>query len=170
MPKAEIIVIAAMTHQGVIGKNNSMPWHLPADLQRFKQVTMGHPMVMGRKTFESLPGVLPGRRHVVLSRNRKYPAKGCDVVTGWAEAEALLAGADKIFVIGGAEVHALVLPFAQQLCLTFVHADLEGDTYFPSWDEDDWQEVHREFRHKDEKNCYDLEYVQYRRMGASTSD
>lgn len=165
MPDAKIIVIAAMTPQGVIGKNNSMPWHLPADLQRFKQVTMGHPMVMGRKTFESLPGVLPGRQHVVLTRNRKYPAKGCDVVTGWAEAEALLAGADKIFVIGGAQVHALVLPFAQQLRLTFVHADLEGDTYFPPWDKSLWQEVHREFRPKDEKNCYDLEYVKYRRIG-----
>ena len=167
MPDAEIIVIAAMTHQGVIGKNNAMPWHLPADLQRFKKITMGYPMVMGRKTFESLPGVLPGRRHVVLTRNRDYLAKGCDVVTCWEEAEALLAGSGKIFVIGGAEVHALVLPFAQQLYLTFVHADLEGDTYFPQWDEGHWQEVHREFRPKDEKNRYDLEYVEYLRTGGS---
>lgn len=167
MPDAEIIVIAAMTHQGVIGKNNTMPWHLPADLQRFKKITMGYPMVMGRKTFESLPGVLPGRRHVVLTRNRDYLAKGCDVVTCWEEAEALLAGSGKIFVIGGAEVHALVLPFAQQLYLTFVHADLEGDTYFPQWDEGHWQEVHREFRPKDEKNRYDLEYVEYLRTSDS---
>ena len=167
MPDAEIIVIAAMTHQGVIGKNNAMPWHLPADLQRFKKITMGYPMVMGRKTFESLPGVLPGRRHVVLTRNRDYLAKGCDVVASWQEAEALLAESKKIFVIGGAEVHALALPFAQRLCLTFVHAELEGDTYFPQWDKSHWQEAHRESRPKDEKNCYDLEYVEYLRIGSS---
>lgn len=170
MPGAQFIVIAAMTHQGVIGKNNAMPWHLPADLQRFKKITMGYPMVMGRKTFESLPGVLPGRRHVVLTRNREYLAKGCEVVACWEEVEALLAGSDKIFVIGGSEVHALVLPFAQQLYLTFVHADLEGDTYFPQWDASHWQEVRREFRPRDEKNCYDLEYVEYLRIGGSTGN
>ena len=125
---------------------------------------MGYPMVMGRKTFESLPSVLPGRQHVILTRNRNYIAKGCDIVTCWEEAKTLLAGSEKIFVIGGAEVHALVLPHAQQLDLTFVHAELEGDTFFPRWDKNHWKEVSREFRPKDDKNQYDLENVRYLRI------
>ena len=153
-----------MAHHRVIGKDGAIPWHLPADLQRFKNTTMGYPMVMGRKTFESLPGVLPGRQHVILTRNRNYIAKGCDIVTCWEEAKTLLEGSEKIFVIGGAEVHALVLPHAQQLDLTFVHAELEGDTFFPQWNKNHWKEVSREFRPKDDKNQYDLENVRYLRI------
>ena len=161
-------MIVAMTRQGVIGKDNQIPWYLPADLQRFKKITMGYPIVMGRKTFESLPGILPGRRHIVLTRNKDYPARGCEIVTDWEKVEALVTGSEKVFVIGGAVVHELALPHAQQLYLTLVHAELEGDAYFPAWDKSHWKEVDREFRPKDENNQYDLEYIQFQRTAGCT--
>ncbi len=164
-----MILIVAMTRRGVIGKNNQIPWHLPADLQRFKKITMGYPIVMGRKTFESLPGILPGRRHIVLTRNKKFHAKDCEIVSGWNEMEALLAGSEKVFVIGGTDIHKLALPHAQYLFLTLVHADLDGDTYFPDWNTDHWKEVYRKFYPKDKSNRYDMEFVQYRRKDICTS-
>lgn len=161
-------MIVAMTRQGVIGKNNQIPWHLPADLQRFKKITMGYPIVMGRKTFESLPGILPGRRHIVLTRNKDYLARGCEIVTGWEEVETLTAESEKIFVIGGADIHEFALPRAQQLYLTLVHAELKGDTYFPEWNKSHWKEVYRKFRPKDGNNQYDMEYIQYQRITGCT--
>lgn len=157
----EIAIIVAMTPQGLIGKDNQIPWHLPADLQRFKKITMGHPIIMGRKTFESLPGLLPGRQHIVLTRNPSYVAEGCVVVTNWAQLEILVDG--KAFVIGGADIYNYALPIATQLYTTIVHAELEGDTYFPEWNKNEWQEVEREFRAKDDKNEFDVDNIQYLR-------
>ena len=155
----KIAIIVAMTPQGLIGKNNKIPWHLPADLQRFKKLTMGHPIVMGRKTFESLPAVLPGRQHIVLTRNANFSAKGCDVVSNWGQVEILVEGI--IFAIGGADIFKHVLPIAKHLYITVAHAKLGGDIYFPKWDKNNWQEVEREFRSKDNKNKFDMEFIKY---------
>ncbi|MBT8124012.1 MAG: dihydrofolate reductase [Gammaproteobacteria bacterium] len=158
----DIAIIVAMTPQGLIGKDNQIPWHLPADLQRFKKITMSHPIIMGRKTFESLPGLLPGRQHIVLTRNSDYEAEGCIVVTNWAQIEILVNG--QAFVIGGADIYKYALPIAKHLYTTIVHAELEGDTYFPAWNKEEWQEVEREFRGKDNKNKFDVDNIQYIRI------
>lgn len=158
----EITIIVAMTPQGLIGIDNKIPWHLPADLQRFKKLTMGHPIIMGRKTFESLPGLLPGRQHFVLTRNPSYVAEGCTVVTNWAQLEILIDG--KAFVIGGADIYHYAMPIATYLCATIVHAELKGDTYFPEWNKEEWQETQREFRAKDEKNEFDVDYILYKKI------
>jgi len=158
----EIAIIVAMTPNGLIGIDNKIPWHLPADLQRFKKITMGHPIIMGRKTFESLPGLLPGRQHFVLTRNPNYIAEGCTVITNWAQLEILIDG--KAFVIGGADIYNYSLPIAKYLYTTIVHAELEGDTYFPDWDKSEWLEKEREFRAKDDKNKFDVDNVLYMRI------
>ena len=157
----EIAIIVAMTPQGLIGKDNQIPWHLPADLQRFKKITMGHPIIMGRKTFESLPGILPGRKHIILTRNKALQTEGCEVATNWGHVARLVE--EKAFVIGGAEIYKYALPIAKYLYITIVHADLEGDTHFPDWDKKQWQEIEHEFREKDEKNLYDVENFKYER-------
>jgi len=159
----EISIIVAMTPDRLIGKDNQIPWRLPADLQRFKKITMGHPIIMGRKTFESLPGLLPGRQHIVLTRNPNYVADGCTVVTNWSQVEILLEG--KAFVIGGAAIYQYALPIATELYTSIVHAELDGDTYFPEWDEANWQQVERELHNKDDNNKYDIEYIRYIRNG-----
>ena len=157
----EIAIIVAMTPEGVIGKHNQIPWHLPVDLQRFKKITMGNPLVMGRKTFESLPGILAGRRHIVLTRNAGYEATGCDVVTDWRQVECLTEDCAKIFVIGGAEVYRHALSMAQRMYLTVVHTKVEGGIRFPEWDKNDWRELQRVFCARDEKNIFDVEFIEY---------
>ena len=159
----EIAIIVAMTPEGLIGKDNQIPWHLPADLKRFKEITMGHSIIMGRKTFESLPGLLPGRQHIVLTRNHHYSAEGgAAVVTNWSQVEILVEG--KAFVIGGADIYQYALPIASELHTSIVHADLQGDTYFPEWNKEEWQEVERDFFAKDEKNEFDVENVLYEKI------
>ena len=139
-----ISMIAAMAHDRVIGLDNQMPWHLPADLRRFKQITMGKPMVMGRKTFESLPGPLPGRRHIVLTRDAAWTAKGAEVAHD-LDAALALAGPGDVAVIGGAEVFALALPRATRIELTQIKAAVPGDTYMPELGEG-WREIFRDER------------------------
>ncbi len=158
----DIAIIVAMTPQGLIGKDNQIPWYLPADLQRFKKITMGYPIIMGRKTYESLPGLLPGRQHIVLTRNPSFQAEGCDVVGNWGHVARLVK--DKAFVIGGAKIYEYALPIAKQLYTTIVQAELAGDTYFPEWNTNNWQEVSREYREKDDQNIFDIEYIQYARI------
>ena len=136
-----ITLIVARAQNGVIGRDGRLPWHLPADLKRFKALTMGSVMIMGRKTFESLPGILPGRRHVVLTRDPAWQAEGAEVAHDLAEALAL-AG-DEAAVIGGAEIIALALPVAGRIELTEVHADVPGDTFLPPLGEG-WRETFRE--------------------------
>jgi len=138
----EVFLVAAVAANGTIGRDGQMPWHLPTDLRRFKSLTMGLPMVMGRKTFDSLPGVLPGRRHIVVTRDRDWQAEGAEVAHG-IEAAIALANSAHIAVIGGAEIYALALPFATRVELTEVHADYEGDTVMPPLDEG-WSEASRE--------------------------
>jgi dihydrofolate reductase len=141
----EIALIVARASNGVIGRDGKLPWHLPADLKRFKALTMGSPMVMGRKTFDSLPGLLPGRRHIVLTRDPAWSAPGAQVVRSLEEAIALAEG--RFWVIGGAEIFDLFMPHANRIELTEVLADIDGDTVMPDpresvrWRET-WSEHH----------------------------
>jgi dihydrofolate reductase len=138
-----VTLIVARAENGVIGRDSGLPWHLPADLRRFKALTMGSPMIMGRRTFESLPGVLPGRRHIVLTRDPAWQAEGAEPVATAAEALAL-AGEPRVSVIGGADVFRLFLPLADRIELTEVHAQVEGDTTLPAFDRAQWREIARE--------------------------
>jgi dihydrofolate reductase len=138
----EITLVVARADNGVIGKDGRLPWHLPADLRHFKEVTMGTPMIMGRRTFESLPGLLPGRRHVVLTRDRSWHAEGAQ--TAYDAAGALeIADAAYVSVIGGAEIFALFEPRAHAVELTEIHAEPEGDTWLPPFDPEQWRETLR---------------------------
>lgn len=127
---SEIALIYARAANGVIGSDGGLPWHLPADLKRFKELTTGSPMIMGRKTFESLPGLLPGRRHIVLTRDPAWRAEGAAIARSADEALAL-AGDGVVWVIGGAAIFALFMPCAQRIELTQIHADYPGDTFMP---------------------------------------
>jgi dihydrofolate reductase len=130
MDKPSITLVVARARNGVIGRGGKLPWHIPADLKRFKALTMGSVMVMGRKTFESLPGLLPGRRHVVLTRHQDWSAPGAEVAASVEEALQLADGAP-VSVIGGSEIFSLFLPVADRIELTEVLADIEGDTFMP---------------------------------------
>ena len=139
-----ISLIAAVARNGVIGKDGRVPWHLPEELERFKDTTMGHPLVMGRRTFESIGRTLPGRRTIVVTRDHRWHHPGVESAHSFAEALSLAGPADEVFVAGGAEVYAEALPFAHRLVLTEVDAEPEGDTWFPAWDRASWVEESRE--------------------------
>ncbi len=149
-----ISMIAAMAHDRVIGLDNQMPWHLPADLAHFKRVTLGKPVLMGRKTFESIGRPLPGRRNLVISRNPDYRADGVEVIDSVEAALALLAGSDvaELMVIGGGHLYGQLLPRADRLYLTRIDLAVEGDTRFPVLDEGDWSCIVREPHQSYEKN------------------
>lgn len=138
----EIVLLAAVARNTTIGLDGGLPWHIPADLRRFKSLTMHKPMVMGRRTFESLPGLLPGRRHIVLTRDPAYRAAGAEIAASLDDAFAL-ADAPEIAVIGGGQIYTAALPQATRLELTEVHAAIEGDTHFPEQG-DGWEEIFRE--------------------------
>ncbi len=142
MSAPEIVLVAARADNGVIGVEGRLPWHIPADLKRFKAMTMGLPMVMGRKTFDSLPGLLPARRHIVLTRDTRWHAEGAETADS-VEAALALAGGSAMAVIGGAETYRLFLPRAHRVELTEVHAAPEGDTRMPDLGPG-WRESFRE--------------------------
>lgn len=142
MNHPEIFLVLARARNGVIGANGTLPWHLPMDLRHFKALTQGRPMIMGRKTFDSLPGLLPGRRHIVLTRDEDWAEDGAEVVHSMDEAIAA-ANAPHVAVIGGAEIFTLFLPHADRIELTEVYADVPGDTHMPPFDPDVWQESAR---------------------------
>ncbi len=152
----KISMIAAMAHDRVIGKDNQMPWHLPADLAHFKRVTLGKPVLMGRKTFESIGRPLPGRRNLVISRNPGYQAEGIEVVGSVEAALTLLASrsVEELMVIGGGHLYTEMLPSADCLYLTQIDLAVEGDTRFPAFADEQWQCVEREVHQADEKNPY----------------
>jgi dihydrofolate reductase len=137
-----ITIVVARARNGVIGKDGGLPWRISADLRHFKQVTMGSAMVMGRKTFDSLPKLLPGRRHIVVTRDANWQAEGAETARSAAEALSL-GGEAPVSVIGGGEIIALFLPQADAVELTEVHVDAEGDTFMPPLDHDAWREVSR---------------------------
>jgi dihydrofolate reductase len=153
-----VALIVAMTPAGVIGRDNGLPWHLPDDLRRFKALTMGKPIVMGRRTFESIGRPLPGRRSIVLSRRAVDLPAGVIRVHDWPAALAAAADAPEVMVIGGAEVYALALSAAQRLYLTIVHGEIAGDAHFPALDEREWREIERTERPADERHAYALTY------------
>ena len=142
---SEIVIVAARARNGTIGKDGTLPWHIPADLKRFRALTMGSAMVMGRKTFESLPALLPGRRHIVLTRDRRWRAEGAEVVHDVEEALELAGEDNQLSVIGGADIFELFLPLATRIELTQVLADYEGDTAMPDpRSGGSWLEIERE--------------------------
>ena len=149
MDRPPITLVVARARNGVIGRSGALPWHIPADLKRFKALTMGTAMVMGRKTFESLPGLLPGQRHIVLTRDSAWNAEGAEIVHSIDDA-LIAAGDDPISVIGGAEIFALFLPLANQIELTEVIAEIEGDTFLPDPRESSsWKETEVEIHAPD---------------------
>ncbi|WP_458355106.1 dihydrofolate reductase [Peribacillus frigoritolerans] len=155
-----ISLMVAMDQNRVIGKNNKLPWHLPADLQYFKKVTMGHPIVMGRKTFESIGRVLPGRENVIVTRNQEFKAEGCVVLHDIAQIKMFADNDDEeVFVIGGAEIFKEILPFTDRLYITEIHETFEGDTFFPEIDENEWDVISSNPGGIDEKNRFAHDFV-----------
>lgn len=153
-----LALIAAVARNGVIGRDNAMPWHLPADLAHFKRTTLGRPVIMGRKTFESIGKPLPGRRNIVVTRNPAWQAPGTESAASLADALARCDGED-IFVIGGATLYREALPLAARIHLTEIDADIAGDTHFPALSGGDWREISRAHHPKDERNPYDLSFI-----------
>ncbi len=142
--RPEVVFILARADNGVIGLDGALPWRLPADLKRFKALTMGTPMIMGRKTFESFGKPLPGRRHIVLTRDAHWHAEGAEVAHDVGAAMALAGKVPVISVVGGAEIYRLMLPIADRIELTEVHLNAQGDTAMPPFDASDWREAARE--------------------------
>ncbi len=158
----DIVLIAALAKNGVIGKDGALPWHLPDDLKHFKALTLGKPIVMGRKTYASVGRPLPKRRNVVLSRT-SGPIEGVELVRSLDEALALLRDEPEVCVIGGGEIYAAFLPLATRLELTHVEADVEGDAKFPEIDPSSWQ-VTAESRHEaDDRHAFAMRFVTYLR-------
>jgi len=158
-----LTLILARARNGVIGASGGLPWRLPEDLAFFKRTTMGHPIVMGRKTWESIGRPLPGRRSIVITRNRTFSPAGAEVAHSLDEAIALCRDSDEIFVIGGAQLYADALPRADRLLLTEIHADFEGDTYLPAPSPEDWNEASREPHAPTGTRAFGFDFVDFRR-------
>lgn len=152
-----ISLIAAMGTNRVIGRAGALPWHLPADLRRFRVLTWGNTVVMGRKTWEAIGKALPGRKNIVLSRHRDFSPLEARAVSSLEE--ALCPAEEKIFVIGGEEVFAQAMPLAQEMCLTIVQKDFPGDAFFPPWDQSQWREKENLFFQQDVKNPFDMAFL-----------
>lgn len=161
----KVSMIVAMAENRVIGRNNQLPWYLPEDLKYFKSVTIGKPIVMGRKTYESIGRPLPGRTNIVVTRNPDFKAEGIKVVSSIGEAIKLadsiatIDGSEELMVIGGAQLYADILPSVDRLYLTEVHAEVEGDAYFPEVDLTQWHEIGRESFQAQGPNPYDYSFV-----------
>ncbi|PVX46303.1 dihydrofolate reductase [Flavobacterium sp. 103] len=153
-----IIMIAAVAENNALGKNNELVWHLPNDFKRFKSLTTGHHIIMGRKTFESFPKPLPNRTHVVITRNKNYNPEGCIVVDSIEKAISICPENETSFIIGGGEIYNLGLPFADQLEITRVHHSFDADAFFPEINSDDWKEIQTEFNPIDEKHQFAYTY------------
>lgn len=147
-----ISMISAMSKGRVIGLNGTMPWHLPADLANFKRITMGSPVIMGRKTYDSIGMPLPGRKNIVLSRSDGFSIKGCDVVSDLDSALELANDENQIFIIGGQQLYQQALPLAQRLYLTHIDAQFEGDTFFPDYSLIEWVQLSLDKHPADDKN------------------
>lgn len=152
-------LIAAMADNRVIGRDNRLPWRLSADLQHFRRVTMGKPLLMGRRTYESIGRPLPGRHNIVLTRDPAYRAPGCTVVHSLDEALRAASDSEEIMVMGGAELYRQLLARAERLYLTLVHAEVEGDVHFPDIDPGEWREISREDFSADDNNEFDYSFV-----------
>lgn len=160
-PQSRLSIIVAMAKNRVIGANNTLPWHLPADLKHFKSLTMGHHIIMGRKTYESIGKPLPGRTSVVVTRNTGYSLPGVIVVNSLPAAIKACGNDDEIFVIGGAELYRQAIDLADRIYLTEIEADIAGDAHFTEFDSKMWRETGRESHSPDEKNLHPYHFVSY---------
>lgn len=162
--KATISIIAAMDRNRLIGRDGDLPWRLPADFRHFKATTMGHHLIMGRRTFESMPGILAGRTIVVVTRQNDYGAEGALVASSIDDALEMSRGDDEIFIAGGALIYRQALAIVDRMYLTFIDAAFEGDTWFPEWDASLWKEVSRVDHEPDEKNRWPYAFVVLERV------
>ncbi len=158
-----IILIAAIAENHAIGKNNDLLWHMPNDFKRFKQVTSGHYILMGRKTFESFPKPLPNRTHVIITRQKEYHNEGCIVVSDLEKAIQICPKNEDVFVIGGGEIYSQAILFADQLDITKIHHSFDADVYFPQIDPSIWELTSEVFHSKDDKHSYDYSFLTYKR-------
>jgi dihydrofolate reductase len=161
-----VSLIVAMAQTGVIGRDNSLPWRLPEDLKRFRSFTLGKPILMGRKTFDSIGRPLPGRVNLVLTRDRAWLAPGVVAVHSVDEALAQAGSSKELVAIGGAEIYRLVLPFARRIYLTHVHADVEGDIFFPDFDPTQWADVEYSMHPADDDHAYPITFMTLERRNA----
>lgn len=164
MARPHVKIVVAYSDNRTIGRDNALPWRLPGDLKHFKQATLGHPIVMGRKTWESLGRPLPGRRNIVISRQPQFAAAGASVYGSLAEALHDCKDEDSVSVIGGAQIYRLALPLADEIVATEVHAEVEGDAHFPRLEPGQWQETQRLVQQAE--NGYAYDFVTYRRSAA----
>ena len=159
-----ISIIVAMDKKGVIGLDGDLPWHLSADLKHFKAITMGKPLIMGRKTHESIGRPLPGRKNIVLTHSQEFKTEGCTVVYSLEEALIAAGEVDEVMIMGGSGIYDQSLASADRLYLTEVHADVNGDVYFPEFDRSEWVEIEREDYSTDDKNNFDYSFVVMERV------
>ena len=157
-------LVVAVGENNEIGNAGKMPWHLPADLKHFKILTLGKPVIMGRRTYEAIGKPLPGRRNIIITRDPGYRAAGCEVTHALPDALVLAAGVPEIIVIGGGEIYREALPRAQRIYLTRVHEAFDADTFFPTLDPVDWRETTREDHIADEVNVYAYSYIALERL------
>ena len=159
-----LIIIAAAGENNALGKDNDLPWHLPDDFKRFKALTSGHKIIMGRKTLESFPKALPNREHIAITRDRDYvPKFPCTLTNSLEEALNLVAENETAFIIGGGEIYRQGMAFATDIELTRIHASFEADTFFPDIDETQWKLLKEEFHPKDDKHAHSFTYLTYER-------
>ena len=156
-----IIMIAAVAENNALGKDNELVWHLPNDFKRFKTLTSGHHIIMGRKTFESFPKPLPNRTHIIITRQKNYQAEGCIIVDSIEKALSICPKDEDSFIIGGGEIYTLGLAYTDKIEIKRVHSSFEADAYFPEINKKDWKLEKYEFNEKDEKHKYDYTYETY---------
>lgn len=159
-----LTLIAAMSSNRVIGKNNELIWHLPADLKRFKSLTSGHHIIMGRKTFESVGRPLPNRTNIIVTRQEDYTVEGCIVVNSLEEGIQKSSSDQQPFIVGGAEIYKQSLAYADKIELTIIDAEYDGDSYFPEIDLNKWKLVSEESYPSDEKNKHNMRFLQYQKI------
>jgi dihydrofolate reductase len=157
-------LIAAVSKNNMIGNNNELIWHLPADLAHFKKITSGNTIIMGRKTYESIGRALPNRRNIVISRQEGYSAPGCEIMQSLQDAVDTCLQEKEVFIIGGGEIYKQVLPVADKIYLTRVYHEFEGDTRFPDINFSNWKLITYVKHHADEKNSFDYSFSEYERL------
>lgn len=160
----KLSAVVAMSENRVIGKDNQLPWHLPADLRHFKQITMGKPILMGRKTFESIGRALPGRTNIVITRDSHFNAPNCLVVNSIETALVSAGDQEEVFVIGGAQLFQQMLAQIQRLYLTVIHKNFDGDAFFPELNMNEWREIKHENHEPDDQNKYDYSFIMLDRI------
>lgn len=158
-----ISIIVAIANNGVIGANNTLPWRLPADLRYFRDTTMGHTIVIGRRNFQDIGRALPGRRNIVLTRDKDFSAENCEIAHSIDEVMAMIDDDDETFIIGGAEVYRSFLPLSKKLYITHIDADVNGDVLFPDYDSSEWQLESEKVQQADDRNTLPFRFCVYKR-------